>query len=111
MKFKWQIAYIDLDALQLVLRLRFGSKHTIPMIIFDTGQIHDWKVGDCVDVNPGPMSPIRQLQKNHGVPMDEEDYILTNERTGGTAMIRKNDYECEDAQAWLKDLHRRGLVA
>jgi hypothetical protein len=81
------------------------------MIIFDTGQMHDWKVGDGIDADLGAMNPFRQMQKNHGIPMDEEDYILTNERTGGTAVIRKNDYECEDAHAWLKDLHTKGLVA
>jgi hypothetical protein len=110
MDFEWEIAYINLDELQLVLRLRYGSKHTIPMIIFDTGQMHDWRVGDPVDADPGPMSPYRQIQKDMGKRMSEEDYILTNQRTGGTAVIRKNDYECEDAFAWMNELKAKGLV-
>jgi hypothetical protein len=60
--------------------------------------------------NVGPMNPIRDVQKKFGVRMSEEDYTLTNERTGGTAVIRKNDYECEDAFAWLKELQEKGLV-
>lgn len=110
MNFEWEIAYIDLDALQLVLRLTHGSKRTIPMIIFDTGHMHDWRVGDRIDANPGSMSPYREIQKTMGMRMSEEDYILTNQRTGGKAVIRKNDYECEDAHAWLAELEDRGLV-
>jgi hypothetical protein len=110
MNFEWEIDYLNLDDLQLVLRLTYGSKRTIPMIIFDTGQMQSWKVGDRIDSNPGPMSKHREIQKQMGVTMSEEDYILTNQRTGGQAVIRKNDYECEDAHAWLAELKKKGLV-
>jgi len=110
MDFEWEIAYINLDELQLVLRLTNGTKRTIPMIIFDTGQMHDWKVGDRIDSDPGAMSPYRQIQKDMGMKVNEEDYILTNQRTKGTALIRKNDYECEDAFAWMKELQDKRLI-
>jgi hypothetical protein len=110
MNFEWEIDYINLDDLQLVLRLTYGSKHTIPMIIFDTGQLQGWKVGDRIDANPGAMNPVRDMQKQMGMRMSEEDYILTNQRTGSQAVIRKNDYECEDAHAWLAELKKKGLV-
>jgi hypothetical protein len=110
MNFEREIHYINLDDLQLVLRLTHGSKHTIPMIIFDTGQMQGWRVGDRIDSNPGAMSMHREIQKKMGMKMSEEDYILTNQRTGGQAVIRKNDYECEDAHAWLAELKKKGLA-
>jgi hypothetical protein len=110
MDFEWEIAYINLDDLQLVLRLTHGTKRMIPMIIFDTGQMHDWKVGDRIDSNPGTMSQHRQMQKDMGMKMSEEDYTLTNQRTEGAALIRKNDYECEDAFVWMKELQDKGLI-
>lgn len=110
MKFEWEIDYIDLDALQLVLRLDHGSKHAIPMIIFDRGQMESWRVGDKIGVDPGAMSRGREIQKAIGMKMSEEDYTLTNQRTGGKAVIRKNDYEHEDAHAWLAELRKSGLV-
>ena len=110
MDYEWEIAYIDLDALQLVLRLTHGSKRLIPMIIFDTGQMYGWKLGDRIDVTMTGMSPHREMQKTMGLPMSEEDYVLTNQRTGGRAVIRKNDYECENAWTWLKELQSKGLA-
>ena len=102
---------MDLDNLQLVLRLSYGSRHPIPMIIFDTAHFHDWRKGDRIAVDTGEMSPSREMQKKMGLPMSEEDYTLFNERTGGKAIIRKNDYECEDAFAWLKGLESKDLIA
>ncbi len=103
MVYKWEIYYLDLDNLQLVLRLTYGSRHLIPMIIFDTAHFHDWRLGDRIAVDTGEMTPMRELQKKMGLPMSEEDYTLFNERTGGKAIIRKIDCECEDAFAWLKE--------
>src|SRR5262249_11056132 len=101
---------MDLDALRLVLRLTYGSKHNIPVIIFDRGQMETWQIGDRIDMNPGAMSRAREIEKAMGMRMSEEDYTLTNQRTGGTAVSRKNDYEYENAHAWLKELEDRGLI-
>lgn len=102
----WEVVYIDLDALQLVLRHRVGDGRLMPMIIFDTADYHNWKVGDRVDVNPGPMSPVREIQKQMGMTMSEEDYTIKNLRTGASVQIRKNDYEVENAFDWLHQLIR-----
>jgi hypothetical protein len=53
------------------------------------------------------MSRYRQIQKNMGRKINDEDYILTNQRTRGTAVIRKNDYEREDAFVWMKGLKNK----
>ena len=77
------------------------------MIVFDIAHFYDWRLGDRIAVDPGEMSPLREVQKKTGVPISEEDYTLFNERTGGRAVIRKNDYECEDAFAWLRELENK----
>jgi len=46
-----------------------------------------------------------------GRKINDEDYILTNQRTRGTAVIRKNDYEREDAFVWMKGLKIRTDLA
>jgi hypothetical protein len=63
------------------------------MIIFDTAHYYGWKTGDHVAIDPGPMSPSREIEKNMGMQMSEEDYTLFNQRTGGKAISRKNDWE------------------
>ncbi len=110
MNYPWEIAYLDLDATQLVLKLTYGSHRCLPMIIFDIAHLHNWKLGDRIAITMGEMSPWRQVQKDAGVSMDEEDYTLFNQRTGGRAPVRKNDFECEDAFAWLRELVAKGLV-
>jgi hypothetical protein len=111
MNYEWEIAYINLDDLQLVLRLASGSRRLTPMHIFDTGEMQGWQVGDRIAVNVGAMSPMRAAEKKMGQPLSEEDYTLTNQRTGQKAIIRKNDYEVEDAWKWLEELRAKKLVA
>lgn len=108
--FDWEIAYIDLDESRLVLRLTQTSWWLIPMIIFDACQMQGWAKGDTIASDPGPLSSVRDMQRKMGLPMSEEDYTLTNKRTRGSALIRKDDYECEDALVWLKGLQANGLV-
>jgi hypothetical protein len=44
------------------------------------------------------------------MPLSEDDYILTNQRTGTKANIRKNDFEIEAAWKWLRELQTAGKV-
>jgi hypothetical protein len=108
MKFEWEIAYIDLNELQLVLRSPKGR--CSPMIPFDTAEFHDWQVGDKIAVDHGDISNARQRQKTMGVSLSEDNYLLYNERKGGKAVVRKNDYEVENAFDWLKTLVTDGKV-
>jgi hypothetical protein len=110
MDYEWEIAYIDLDADQLVLKLTHGTRRCMAMHIFDRAQMHDWRKGDLVYSDLGAMNPSREVQQSAGVPMNEEDYTLTNKRTGGKALSRKNDWEVEKASDWLKELITKGLV-
>jgi DNA invertase Pin-like site-specific DNA recombinase len=57
--YEWEIAYINLEDLQLVLRLASGSRRLTPMHIFDTGEMEGWQVSDRIAVNVGAMSPMR----------------------------------------------------
>ncbi len=77
MNYEREIAYINLDDLQLVLRLTSGSKSLTPMHIFDTGEMEGWQVGDRIAVDVGAMSFGREIQKRMGVRLSEEDYTLT----------------------------------
>ena len=81
------------------------------MIIFDTAHLHDWKLCDSIAMDVGSLSPQREMEKMAGLRMSEDDYTLHNQRTGGKPLIRKNDYECEDAFAWLKQLEAQGLIS
>jgi len=110
MDYEWEIVYINLDDLQLVLRLSCGTRRLIPMVIFDTAHFHDWKLGDHIAVDGGDMSGNRDVQKQLGMSVSEDDYTLFNKRTRGKAIVRKNDYECENAFAWLKELKDKGLI-
>lgn len=56
------------------------------------------------------MSPWCDVQKKMRMRISEKDYTLTNQRTGGQAVIRESDYEREDAFAWLKERQTKGLV-
>jgi hypothetical protein len=87
-----------------------GRSINIPVFIFDREQMETWEIGDRIDMNPGAMSRAREIEKSMGMRISEEDYTLTNQRTGGTAVSRKNDYEYENAHAWLKELEDQGLV-
>ena len=92
--YEWEIESIDLDGCECHLRLRSPSNpRRIRMHIFDTAHYYGWKVGDRVAIDPGPMSIHREIQKDMGTPLDEEDYTLFNQRTGGKAVSRKNDWE------------------
>jgi hypothetical protein len=94
--YEWEIARIDLDALECELRLLSPhNPRTMCMCIFDTAHYHDWKVGDHIAVDPGPMSRAREIEKAMGTRMSEEDYTLFNKRTCGRAISRKNDWEVE----------------
>jgi hypothetical protein len=107
---KWVIVYINLDADQLVLKLTHGSRRCMAMHIFDRAQMHDWKVGDLVAIDPGDLSMGREIEKQMGMRMSEDDYTLYNQRTGGKALSRKNDWEVEKTSVWLKELIAKGLV-
>jgi hypothetical protein len=92
--YEWEIERIDLDELEVDLRLLSPTNpRTIHLIPFDIADYHDWKVGDHVAIDAGPMSPNREIQKSMGMRMSEEDYTLFNKRTGGKAISRKNDWE------------------
>ena len=94
MDYEWEIVRIDLDALECELRLLSPiNPRTIRMFVFDTAHYHDWKIGDHVAIDPGPMSRSREIEKSMGIPLSEEDYTLFNKRTGGKAISRKNDWE------------------
>lgn len=96
MNYQWEIVSIDLDALECHLRLLPPSNpRTIRMWVFDTADYHNWRVGDHVAIDPGPMDRGREIEKAMGMPLSEEDYTLFNERTGGKAVSRKNDWEVE----------------
>jgi hypothetical protein len=110
MNYEWEIVYINLDADQLVLKLTYGSRHCIAMHIFDRAYLHDWKVGDLIAVDPGDLSMGREIQKQMGMRMSEDDYTLYNQRTGGKAPIRKNDWEVEPTTVWVSELIAKGLV-
>jgi hypothetical protein len=110
-KFEWEIEYMDMDACQMVLRLNYGTRRRIPIPIFDTGELFGWEVGDMVAMEGAPQ-PHREVEKAMGLPLSEDDYTLTNQRTGKTATVRFNDYEVEGDKAWdwLKDLESRGVL-
>lgn len=111
-KFEWEIEYMNLDTCQMVLRLNHGTRRQIPIPIFDTGELFGWEVGDLVAMEGAPR-PHREIEKTMGLPLSEDDYTLTNQRTGKTATVRFNDYEVEGDSAWdwLKDLRSRGVIA
>lgn len=92
--YEWEIERINLDALELDLRLLSPHPRTIRIIIFDTAHYHDWKIGDhvAIYVGFGPKTQLRRIQENMGIPLAEEDYTLFNQRTGGKAISRKNDW-------------------
>ena len=92
-----------------VRRLTHGTRRLIPMIVFDSAELVGWQVGDLIST-AGEIHPHREMQQKMGLPMSEDDYILTNERTGTTANVRKNDFEVEDAHGWLAQLVRDGKV-
>jgi len=94
MQYEWEIVGIDLDAPECHLRLLSQTNpRTIRMFIFDTADYHDWKVGDRIAIDNGPMDRTREIEKAMGMRLSEEDYTLYNERTGGKAISRKNDWE------------------
>src|SRR6202030_3260786 len=104
MNYEWEIIYINLDADQLVVKLAHGSRGCMAMHIFDRAQMHDWKVGDLVAIDPGDLSMGREIEKQMEMRMSEDDYTLYNQRTGGKALSRKNDWEVEKTSVWLKEL-------
>jgi hypothetical protein len=110
MKSKWEIAYIGLDADQLVLKLAHGTRRCIALHIFDRAQMHDWQVGDLIAMDPGDLGMGREIEKQTGMPLSEDDYTLHNQRTGGKAVSRKNDWEVEKPPDWLGELIAKGLV-
>jgi hypothetical protein len=110
MDYEWAIVYIDLNVDQLVMKLTHGSHRCIAMHIFDQAHLHDWKVGDLVAIDPGSLSRDREIEKQMGMRMSEDDYTLYNQRTGGKAPSRKNDWEIENTSVWLKELIAKGLV-
>lgn len=108
--FEWEIEYIDLDDCRMVFRLNHGTRRRIPILIFDTGQLHGWSVGDLVAMDGAPQ-PQREMKKAMGMPLSEDNYTLTNQRLQQTATVRFNDYEVGDnAWDWLKDLEARGIL-
>jgi hypothetical protein len=108
-KFEWEIEYVDLDACQMVLRLDHGARRRIPIQIFDTGELFGWELGDLIAMEGAPC-PHREMEKAMGTPLSEDNYTLTNQKTGKTATVRFNDYEVDDAWAWLKDLETRRIL-
>jgi len=106
MTYDWEVAYVDDE--KLVLR-HARDKHFAPMIVCDSAQMYGWKVGDPIRVD-GALHPRRELQKQMGLPLSEDDYILHNQHTETRANIRKNDFEHEDAWEWLKELQDEGKV-
>lgn len=65
--YEWEIVSIDVDALVCELRLLSSTNpRTIRMFIFDTAHYHDWKIGDHVAIDPGPMSRDREIEKAMG---------------------------------------------
>lgn len=110
MNYEWEIAYIDLDADQLVLKLTHGSRRCMAMHIFERAHMHDWRKDDRVASNPGDLSPGRAIQEQMGVSMPEDNYTLYNQRTGGKGLSRKNDWKVEKASDWLKELVDKGLA-
>jgi hypothetical protein len=110
MKYDWEIAYIDLDADQLVLKLTYGSRRCMAMHIFERAHMHDWRKGDLVASDPGDLSVGRVIQEEMGVQMREDDYTLYNQRTGGKGLSRKEDWKVEKADDWVKELVAKGLV-
>ena len=93
MGYDWKVAYWDDE--KLVLR-QVRDKRLAPMIVFEFAHMHGWKVGDSIDTTGEP-HPHREMQKKMEMPLIEDDYILTNQRTGVKANTRKNDFEIEDA--------------
>jgi hypothetical protein len=86
--YEWEIERIDLDALEVDLRLLSPiNPRTIHMITFDIADYHDWNIGDHVAIDPGPMSQTREIEKAMGMRMSEEDYTLFNKRTGESVPI------------------------
>jgi hypothetical protein len=110
MNYEWEIVYIDPDADQLVLKLMHGTRRCIAMHVFDRAYLHDWKKGDLIAIDHGDLSMDREIQKTMGMPMSEDDYTMYNQRTGGKAVSRKNDWEVEKTSVWLKELVAKGLV-
>jgi hypothetical protein len=111
MNYEWEIVYIDLDADQLVLKLTHGDRRLAAMHIFDRAYLHDWRVGDLIAIDPGDLSRGREIEKQMGMPLSEDDYKLYNQRTSGKAVSRKNDWEVEKTSVWLKELVAKGLVS
>jgi hypothetical protein len=110
MNYEWEILYINLDADQLVMKLTHGGRRCIAMHIFDRAQLHNWKAGDLVAIDPGDLSRTREIEKEVGMRMSEDDYTMYNRRTSGKALSRKNDWEVEKTSDWLKELIAKGLV-
>lgn len=110
-KFEWKIEHMDMDACMMALRLNHGTRRRIPIPIFDTGELFGWDVGDLVAIEGAPR-PHREMEKAMGLPLSEDDYTLTIQRTGKSATVRFNDYEVEGDSAWewLKDLEKRGIL-
>ena len=108
MEYEWQVAYIDNG--KLALRLTHGSRRLIPMIISESASTDGWRVGDLISVE-GERDEHREIQKAMGLPLSNDDvYRLHHKNSGGVAISRKNDYEREDAHAWLADLVERGSL-
>jgi hypothetical protein len=110
MNYEWEIIYIDLDADQLVLKLTHGGRRCAAMHILDRAYLHDWAVGDLVAIDSGDLSSRRETEKIAGMQISEDDYTMYNQRTGGKAVSRKNDWEVEKTSGWLKELVAKGLV-
>jgi hypothetical protein len=102
----WEVAYLDDQ--KLVLR-HLRGKRLSPMIVFDYAEMDGWLDGDVICVD-GTLHPARQTQKSMGMPLGEDDYILTNQRTGTKAHVRKNDFDVENAWKWLDELKQQGKV-
>lgn len=107
MKYEWEIVYLDDE--KLALRINHGTRRLIPMIIFDSADMFEWKKGDLIAIESKPDGH-REIEKATGISLSEDDYILHNQRTQGKATIRKNDYEHEDAWKWLRELQERNVV-
>lgn len=108
--FEWEIEYIDLDRCRMVFRLNHGTRRRIPILIFDTGELYGWNVGDLVAMDGAPKQH-RLIDKAMGLSLSEDNYTLTNQGLQKTATVRFNDYEVgDDAWDWLKDLEKNGIL-
>lgn len=106
MQYEWEVAYIDNG--KIALRLNHGSRRLIPMIISESASTDGWKVGDLIAIEGG-RDEHREIQKAMGLPLSNDVYKLHHKNSGAIAISRKNDYEHEDAHAWLEAVKRGGL--